>query len=201
MTSMEELNQLDEFARAAGPIAKMLHGPRVVGIDPSLVATGYAHPDGSTEVIGYPRNVTGDMRLWHLFQAVQELVYVDGPTHVVMENAPGNTRGSGDLGMVQGVVRAALLSRGVPYITVVFSTLKLVATGNGRATKSDMRAELLKRSLKEFGEEGMIDLPDDNRADAWWLRELGLQLLGAGTIPLPQNHTRTLKNLNLKGWR
>lgn len=165
----------------------------VIGIDPSLTATGLAWSDGSTSTIKYPPGITGDLRLMAIADAIEDLTVTPMVGHnadlAVIEDLPTHAHGAGITGMVQGVVRLHLIRDDIPYITVPAATLKKYATGRGNATKPDMRMELYKRTG--------IDLKDDNQVDAWWLRALGHELLGAPVVDLPKTHTEALGKLTL----
>lgn len=141
----------------------------MAGIDPSLSATGLAWPDGSLETIK-TKPADKDWRLVEIAKRVSDGVRGQNPSIVAMEDLPRNARSAGVTGMVQGVIRRELQSRGVPYFLVVPSTLKKAATGNGRASKSEM--------LDAYtGATGLINR-DDNQIDAYWLRQVGLALTG-----------------------
>lgn len=160
----------------------------IVGIDPSLTATGYAHTDGSLNTITYPRDCKGDARLHHLHWWLKQILHTEQPSRVMLEGMLEHKgHAAGTQGMVQGIARLALLQTGIPYLTVPPATLKKFATSRGNATKADMRIELYKRAN--------LDVRDDNQADAAWLRELGLHLAGQPTINLPQTHLVALQKL------
>jgi Holliday junction resolvasome RuvABC endonuclease subunit len=159
----------------------------VAGIDPSLTATGYAHTDGSLNTIVYPRDCTGDQRLHYFHGWLSQILRIEQPTHVLLEDLPTHAHGAGITGMVQGVVRLALMQTGRPYTTVPAATLKKFATGRGNATKADMRMALYQRAN--------LDIRDDNQADAAWLRYLGLYLLDMPAFTLPKTHLEPLKKL------
>lgn len=147
---------------------------RVVGIDPSLSATGLAAADGTLTTVGGDARL-GDRRLALLADAVATAV---ADAHlVVLEDLPTHAKSAGLTGRAQGVVRLALINAGVPYVAVVPAALKRYATGRGNAMKTDMRMELFKRTG--------LDLRDDNQCDAWWLRAAGLQHLGQPAVQLP----------------
>lgn len=159
----------------------------VIGIDPSLDATGIARADGALHTV----HGDGDGRLLAIYEAV-----VSAANHAqlaIVEDLPTHGMGAGKTGMAQGVVRFALRSRGVPYVLVPAATLKKYATGRGNATKPDMRVELLKR----VG----LDVRDDNQVDAWWLRALGHQLAEDPVLSLPQSHLTGLAKLPAAVWR
>lgn len=161
---------------------------RVLGIDPSLTGTGIAWADDGTATC----TGVGDQRLWVIYRSVHrlasgidELAGYGGPFEfAVVEDLPTHGQGAGKTGMAQGVVRLALLHACVPYRLVAPATLKTYATGKGNATKPDLRMALYQRTG--------IDLRDDNQVDAWWLRALGLDLLGEPVVELPQTHRRAL---------
>jgi Holliday junction resolvasome RuvABC endonuclease subunit len=150
----------------------------VIGIDPSLTATGFCQ-QGRTWAV---RATAGDERLVGLWAATT--ITAERCDLAVLEDLPVHGMGAGKTGMAQGVIRLALMQLGVPYATMAPGTLKKFATGRGNATKADMRIELYKRAG--------LDLADDNQVDAWWLCQAGLLHLGAGEIALPKLHTDAL---------
>jgi Holliday junction resolvasome RuvABC endonuclease subunit len=153
-------------------------GPLVIGIDPSLTGTGVAYSDGCLATITYSKNCTGDERLAEIsfvIHAAQRLADL-----AVIEDLPTHAHGAGKTGMVQGVVRLALIEVGTPYAVVTPATLKKFATGKGNADKHLMRMEAYKRAGIEF--------TDDNQCDAWWLRAMGMQALGHPLVELPKTH-------------
>jgi len=177
MTELTHLDQLTEL--------------RVLGIDPSWTATGVAHCDGTTETAKYPKGTEGDHRLLYLYDWVYMNAQNERPTHVVIEDLVANPRAPGAVAMPQAAVRIALMAAGLSYLAIPPATLKKFATGNGGANKHDMGMELFKRAG--------LDIRDDNQVDAWWLREVGLHLLGQPTITLPQTHLAALGKV--KAWR
>lgn len=103
---------------------------------------------------------------------------------------------AGITGMVQGVIRKILQETFTPYTLVVPSTLKKAATGNGKADKKLM-IEYHTRAT------GVVE-KDDNKVDAYWLRQMGLALLGQehtladvstiGKVKAPGGMTWSLKS-------
>lgn len=150
--------------------------PRVLGLDLSLTATGICHPDGATTTIK-TRLDDGDRRLAHIVDAVELVLTRHDVDLAVIEDLPKHAMGAGITAMVHGVVRHALIRRGVPYGLVVASSLKAFATGKGGASKSDMAVAAYQRAGVEFG--------DDNQCDAWWCHIAGLIRLGQQPVPLP----------------
>ncbi len=153
----------------------------VAGIDPSVTGTGIATPDWMRTVGGDSK--VGDQRLERIFDAMLEVVALN-PVLVMLEDLPTHAQGAGKTGMAQGVVRLALVIGGIRYVLVTPAGLKKFATGSGVATKPDMRMEAFKRTG--------VDIRDDNQADAWWLRQLGLQHLGECELGLPKKNLTAL---------
>lgn len=136
---------------------------RVLGLDLSLTATGYAYND---EVVGVlkPRG-RGPARLAEIRDWI---VYVGQDADVVVLEGyafarPNQAHQLGELG---GVVRLALHDRRIPYVEVPPALLKRFATGKGNATKDAVLAAAIRR----FGFEG----DSNDAADAWLLRVMGL---------------------------
>jgi Holliday junction resolvasome RuvABC endonuclease subunit len=158
----------------------------VVGVDPSLTGTGLADPDGLlSTVTGLER----DLRLvgiWHAVHAAAEQADL-----AVVEDLPVHGMGAGKTGMAQGVVRLALQTMLVPYVTVAPASLKKFATGRGSATKADMRMAAYQRAG--------LDLRDDNQCDAWWLRQLGLAHYSLAAVMLPRTHLDALAKVDWAG--
>lgn len=158
----------------------------VIGIDPSITATGIADVDGQLTVVGGDHEL-GDNRLRIIHDAITAVVEQGAPTLAVVEDLPTHAHGAGITGMVQGVIRYALLCQGVPYVTVVAASLKKYATGNGGANKSDMRMALYRRAG--------IDERNDNKVDAWWLRAMGCDHLGDPVSTVPQVNRAALSRV------
>lgn len=165
---------------------------RIVGLDLSITATGICDADGNTTTVGGDAKL-GDQRLIDIRDSVA--VAVENADLVLIELLPQHMKAAGITAMVHGVVRVLLVELGIPYTMITPGTLKTYATGKGNATKSDMRIALYQR----FG----IDERDDNQADAWWLRALGLDLYGepltqvSGSTKMPETHRRALKVLTV----
>jgi len=161
-----------------------MNKPTVLGVDLSLTATGIALPAGGTTTVR-TRTEDGDHRLNQIINEVIDALAGSRSTLlVVIEDLPIHARSAGITGMVHGAVRAALNDEQFPYALVPPATLKKYATGRGNATKPDMRMALYRRAG--------IDLRDDNQADAWWLRAMGLDHLGHPPVDLPKAQREAL---------
>lgn len=160
----------------------------VVGIDPSLAATGVAIESGAWTVTTDAHDAE---RLAHIYQRLNAtLASTWGDGLAVLEDLPTHAHGAGLTGMAQGVIRLACINTGTPYLTVPAATLKKYATGKGNATKADMRMAWYQRA----GE----DVRDDNQVDALWLRQIGLALLDDPTaIAMPAANRAALAKLEL----
>ncbi|GAA2199816.1 Holliday junction endonuclease [Streptomyces bangladeshensis] len=148
--------------------------PRVLGLDLSITATGYALPDGQTGTFKGPWK--GDWRLVAIKTAIAG--QADGIDLAVIEDLPTHAKSAGITGMVHGAVRTVLMELGVPYVLITPATLKAYATGKGNADKTAMAIAALKRAGREFA--------DDNQCDAWWLRAAGLDWYGHAEFDVPK---------------
>lgn len=174
----------------------------VVGVDPSLTATGVATGDGATTVATAAAGKQLSARAARIARIVQLLeVAIElaqplpaGPVLVVVEGPSfGQLRQAGEhqRAGLWWAIAASLLAAGHQVVEVPPATLKKAATGKGNATKADMRVAWLQRA----GE----DLRDDNQVDAQWLRQVGLHLVSdAAAIPLPAPQRAAIESLRVQ---
>ena len=141
---------------------------RVLGLDLSLTATGYAYNEEVAGVIKVKS--TGMRRLAEIREAVLELAHE--ADIVVIEGYGFASQKAVVQGELGGVIRLALYDRRIPYVEVAPAALKKFATGRGNADKDAMIAAAIRR----FGYEG----DNNNGADAWLLRYMGLVAYSAG---------------------
>lgn len=161
---------------------------QIIGIDPSITATGICDVNGNLTVAGGMAHM-GDKRLPLIADAVQEVAQAGRAELAVIEFLPQHMMAAGVTGMVQGVIRARLMTIGVPYVLVTPSTLKKFATGKGNADKPDMRMAMFKRSGQ--------DVRSDDMVDAWWLWVAGRQATGDPVLPMPAGQVAAL---DVVGW-
>lgn len=156
-------------------------GLRVLGLDLSIVSTGYALPDGTTGRIK-TRQRDGDGRLLVIRDRVAEVVAEQRPDLAVLEDLPTKMRPNAvkSIGKVHGVVNLALLEADVPYAYVSPATLKSYACDNGGASKEDMAAAAFLADGAEFPDD-----PKGDRCDGWWLRAAGHDAYGVPLFALP----------------
>lgn len=153
---------------------------RVIGIDPSLTATGVAYRDGSLGTIK-TRSKDKDRRLTVIHSELEFAVSLAGEDSIaVIEDLPKHAMAAGITGMVQGVTRLVLNEFNTPYVSIPPATLKKFATGKGNADKALMRAKWLEYTGK--------DNADDNQVDAAFLREIGLVLTGQPSVVPTDQH-------------
>ena len=158
----------------------------VIGLDPSLASTGIANDVEAYTVHTKPEDIR---RLSVIYTAAYCQLTTGDPELAVIEDLPTHAKGAGLTGMAQGVIRLACIDASVRYLLVPAASLKKYATGNGGASKADMRMAWYQRA----GE----DVRDDNQVDAQWLRQIGLALTGDDrAIKLPKTHTVALDKID-----
>lgn len=154
--------------------------PRVLGLDLSITGTGIAPATGSTSTL-HPRTA-GDERLLEIRNHIS--LELDTVHLAVIEGPVLRSQAALSLAMLHGAVRTLLWDTATGYVIIPPATLKKYATGRGNATKPDMAVALYKRTG--------LELADDNQVDAWWLRAMGLDALGAPIVALPADQRAVL---------
>ncbi len=145
---------------------------RVVGLDLSLTATGYADEAGSAVIKVRSR---GPERLCAIRDEIMRRMCQTPPVSdldggrplVVIEGYSFASKFKGELmGELGGVIRTLLWEQAIPYAEVPPTVLKKFATGKGNAGKD----EVLACAIRRWGFLGA----DNNEADAHLLRRMGL---------------------------
>lgn len=180
---------------SAGPGAPAVV-PVVIGLDLSLTASGYAGPDGTKLIrsVGHKGDtlIQRAARLARvrdeIFEALDgwepDLVVIEGPS---MGQARGSSGSVHDRSGLWWHIVARTCEVGWPVTEVPPATLKKYITGKGTTAKNPVSMHLLKR----FG----VEIEDDNEADAFGLRALGLDLLGHPLATLPVVNREALEKL------
>lgn len=155
--------------------------PRVIGIDPSLTATGVAWDHELRTSYG-----EGDQRLAIIHDLVRTAA--GAATLAVVEDTPRNAKGSYYLGQAQAAVRLALYALRVPYVLVPPASLKSYATGNGNANKDRMR--------DAFRSWTGLRGADHNQVDAWWLMAMGYDHFGYPLAEVPDKQRKAMDKVS-----
>lgn len=157
---------------------------KITAIDLSLRATGYATESGSGVL--YPAKSLGlgmERNNW-IMRRVLDLGA--GADVLVIEGYSFGSQGRAvfDTAELGGIVRWALWSKGIPFVEVPPSNLKLFATGKGNSKKDLVLAEAVRR-LNYGGS-------DHNEADALWLRAMAFAAYGSPIVAIPKDRERGL---------
>ena len=148
-------------------------GVRALGLDLSLRSTGVASSLGWCTRIrpggpGSPnRHMSGLERLRYIVGKVKALAV--GHDLAVIEGAAyarGGQAGHDELSALRWMVRDIVDRSGLPIAMVPPTTLKLWATGSGKASKADMIAAAVTRYP-------LADVRTDDEADALHLADMG----------------------------
>ena len=150
---------------------------RILGIDPSLTATGYIYlKDGKIEAQDLIKTKpTGDDRKKELERL---MIIADSFTInlkidlAVIEGLAFMARNTSALVQLSGLsylIRERLYDNGIPFVIVAPTTLKKFITGKGNVKKDQIMLEVFKRYD--------VDLTDDNLCDAFGLAMIGRSLL------------------------
>lgn len=174
---------------------------RVIGLDLSLTATGVASEhglhtirskalgDGLPERAARVEGIVSGVR--HAVTGVSPWLFTDPPELVVIE-APAFSRTTGhhhDRSGLWWLVIDRLRSLDIPVVEVPPTSLKKFATGRGNADKGDVRLACYKHAG--------LEVRDDNQADAYWLRQIGLHLLDdPDRTKLPATHLAALAKIH-----
>lgn len=163
----------------------------IIGLDLSLASTGMVTwRDGRFFVTTIVTRSGDEPEHRHHNIINRVLSMVDGPTLVVMEGriTPGEDaiQTAMDLAELRGVVHYGLHVRKVPRVDVHPSTLKVYATGNGRASKQDMVLAARGRLGKH------LHVTNDDEADAAWLTAVALAHYGRPLCALPAKNLKAV---------
>lgn len=151
----------------------------VFGIDPSVTRLGLARPDGSTCSLAPSAGAADPLRrLNELVSFVaRELARWPDAELVVVEgyalHGPGRIA-LVRLGELGGALRLLAWERLLHVVEVAPDALKLVATGSGRADKTQ---------IVDAAREAGASPRNHDEADAWWLHEIGRRAVAGEPLP------------------
>lgn len=181
--------------------------PRVVGLDPSLTASGIAWPDGRCIRRGRAGLTKADrplvergaalmglvLEVGNLVLAGPDLADVEPPALVLIEEIPREHLDSERAYLWWSVVNL-LGRRGVDVVEVQPSTIKKYALGKGSG-KGVTKAAVVDAAARRMPQ--FVTGGDDNLADAAWLCALGCDLLGHPIVELPAAHRDTIHKIKI----
>lgn len=180
---------LDLTVPALDQTAGAVSHPLVIGLDLSLTGTGMS--DGRTTWLIKSKGKADDglpERQARLRKLRAEVITHCEAARLVVIEGPAYASQSGhahDRGGLWWLVVMALGHRGIPVAEVPPTTLKKYATGKGSGPKGAM-VDAAARRLPD-----VITGGDDNRADALWAHQMGLDHL-TGLHVVPEAHRVTL---------
>ncbi|WP_159622689.1 hypothetical protein [Ruania rhizosphaerae] len=182
--------------------------PIIVGIDPSLTATGIAridtddqlHVDVWTITTKGSAQATLEERLERLRDIVDQAWNATtgyGPTgdqhpqqpqaDLVLIETPAMSKSNTGTSMLNGLFWMLVnhLADDVPLVPVGIGQLKRYATGKGTAAKDAVLLDVARRYPH-------VDVRDNNQADALVLAAMGAEHTGHPIADLPKTHTDAL---------
>ena len=166
----------------------------VIGLDLSTKRIGIATTSGELHSIASRTGAANPYkRLDELTQALKWNLreQVPAPDLVVIEDYALGSPGRLSLirlGEIGGIVRTYLYANELPFLLVRPTTLKLFATGHGNADKQTMIGRAIELGARP-------DLNDDE-ADAYHLRRIGLATLGTLPGDRTDHETKALNTLS-----
>lgn len=172
--------------------------PRVVALDLALAAAGIAQSHNGYAEAGpfcrtYQPRTTGHERVHDLTVQVAAACQCQPQLAVIERPWIGEDKATLPLADLHGVIKQWLWYQGIPYVYVVGATLKVYATGDGRASKDDVvRAVRLTYGYLLGGPSGVAD---HNAADAFVLLAMALDHYGHPLADLPDSHRRAIKSV------
>jgi crossover junction endodeoxyribonuclease RuvC len=167
----------------------MTSAPRVVGVDPSMTATGIATADGCETITSKSlgKSATGVDELRRLQRIVVQTVDACRDADLVVIEVPAFSSVTGkstDRAGLHWLIRDRLDVERIPVALVITSSLKKYATGKGNAGKDEVLIAVVQRLP--------IHVANNNEADAATLLAMGLDKLGHPLATMPAIHRSSL---------
>lgn len=155
----------------------------VIGIDPSLVATGIQVLDSEGRIISsrvVSSKPSGGMvanrmkRLHAMVTEIKEIVYDADPCVICLEHYTigSNTPGTADRIEFGGLLRYVLWMSGFRVVEVNQSTLKKWATGKGKFPPGAGKTPMIVSMTSRYG----VQFSTDDEYDAYALARMALQI-------------------------
>lgn len=170
--------------------------PLVLGLDLSLTSTGVAGDSWAKTLTTWslPRKGATRAQRWARMRQAREQVlpFVDDAQLVVQESpaySTGDMPGSHDMAWLWWSIYGRCAARAIPWVEVGTSTLKVYATGNGRASKEDVVQAVATRRRD-------VTFRGNDQADALTLAAMGLDALGHPILEMPKSHRRALTSVH-----
>ena len=126
---------------------------KLIGIDPGITATGYSIIDSSNEITGgtiRPKHDDTYYKILEICSQIKKLVEINRPDIVALEkvfhhkNVQSLIRSS----ELRGAIIVTLLACSVKIVEFTPAQIKLTTTGNGRASKQQVRYFIEKAIMK-----------------------------------------------------
>jgi crossover junction endodeoxyribonuclease RuvC len=126
---------------------------KLIGIDPGITATGYSIIDSSNEILGgtiRPKHRDTYYKIFEICRQIKNLVDENRPDVVALEkvfhhkNVQSLIRSS----ELRGAIIITLLSCSARIVEFTPAQIKLTTTGNGRASKQQVRYFIEKAIMK-----------------------------------------------------
>lgn len=182
-------------ARGVGSVPAPAAHPLVIGLDLSIKSTGVAGASWAKTLTTWslPRKGATRVERWARMRAAraQILPFIDSADLVVQESpaySTGDLPGSQDLAWLWWSIYGRCVAREIPWVEVGTSTLKVYATGNGRASKEDVVQAVATRRRD-------ITFRGNDEADALTLAAMGFDALGHPPVEMPKTHRRALESV------
>lgn len=127
---------------------------KLIGIDPGITATGYSIIDENNCITGgtiRPKQTDTYKKISEICQRVQSIVSESNPDYVALEkvfhhkNVQSLIRSS----ELRGAIIMTIMSCGKEIVEYSPTQIKLTTTGNGRASKAQVRYFIEKAIMKE----------------------------------------------------
>lgn len=141
----------------------------VVGFDGSLTSSGYSFMADGTLHVGRirPKVLRGAERLSFIANFAEEIFLRADADFLALENYSMGSKGSRvfHIGELGGVLKLVAVRKGMRILTVPPTSLKIFATGNGRAEKEDV--------IQGIAANWGVRIDKHDEADAFVLMKIG----------------------------